>query len=421
MRDLFIEIWESIRRNKLRTCLTGFAVAWGIFMLIVLLGAGNGAMNSLLGNLGDFQSNTMQMGGGWTSKPYDGLKQDRRIRLSDKDMDLIVRAFPDIVDDINATVSKGGLTMNYGKRHFEASLTGVFPAYGEMNDLDLIAGRFINAKDISDKRKVIVINTIQARNFMGGNRNYNHILGKKVKFGNMLYTVVGVRKGYDNEYDVEDYVPYNVLKTIYGMDNEVGEITFSFHGLKTEKENEEFEKKLKAIVNTAHRAAPDDERATWIWNRFTQEMQANKGKRIFSIALWVIGIFTLLSGIVGVSNIMLITVKERTHEFGIRKAIGASPWSITKLIIAESVSITAFFGYVGMILGLIACEVLDATVGQNALDVMGTSIKMLDNPTVGVDTAVGATVLLIVAGTIAGLFPARKAAKVRPIEALRAD
>jgi putative ABC transport system permease protein len=147
----------------------------------------------------------------------------------------------------------------------------------------------------------------------------------------------------------------------------------------------------------------------------------NKGRRILSTALWIIGLLTLLGGIVGVSNIMLITVKERTHEFGIRKAIGASPWSIMKLILAESVSITAFFGYVGMLLGMIACMVLDKTVGQSTMSVMDEQIAMLVNPTVGLDVALGATVVLIVAGTFAGLFPARKAAQVRPIEALRAE
>ena len=142
---------------------------------------------------------------------------------------------------------------------------------------------------------------------------------------------------------------------------------------------------------------------------------------ILRTALWIIGLFTLLSGIVGVSNIMLITVKERTREFGIRKAIGANPWQITKLIIAESVSITAFFGYVGMILGLVACEVLNATVGASRMEIMGEAIQMLKDPFVGVDVAIEATLLLIVAGTVAGLFPAVKAARVRPIEALRAE
>jgi putative ABC transport system permease protein len=201
----------------------------------------------------------------------------------------------------------------------------------------------------------------------------------------------------------------------------VDEITFTFNGLETEEENEAFEERLRAIVNTAHKAAPDDNSAIWIWNRFTQNLQMNQGTDIIRTGLWIIGLLTLLSGIVGVSNIMLITVKERTHEFGIRKAIGASPWSITRLILAESITMTALFGYVGMFFGLVACEILDMTVGNSSVSILGQEITMFVNPTVGVDVAIEATLVLIISGAIAGLVPALNAAKVRPIEALRAE
>jgi putative ABC transport system permease protein len=201
----------------------------------------------------------------------------------------------------------------------------------------------------------------------------------------------------------------------------VDEIIFTFRGLETEEENEAFEERLRAIVNTAHKAAPDDNSAIWLWNRFTQNLQMNKGTDIIRTGLWIIGLLTLLSGIVGVSNIMLITVKERTHEFGIRKAIGASPWSITRLILAESITMTALFGYVGMFFGLVACEILDMTVGNSSVSILGQEITMFVNPTVGVDVAIEATLVLIISGAIAGLVPALNAAKVRPIEALRAE
>jgi putative ABC transport system permease protein len=201
----------------------------------------------------------------------------------------------------------------------------------------------------------------------------------------------------------------------------VDEITFTFKGLETEDENDVFEQRLRALVNTAHKASPDDNSAIWIWNRFTQSLQMSKGVDIVNTALWIIGLLTLLSGIVGVSNIMLITVKERTHEFGIRKAIGASPWNITRLILAESISITAFFGYIGMFFGLVACEILDLTLGQSSISIVGQEISVFVNPTVSVDVAIEATLVLIISGAIAGLFPAMNAAKVRPIEALRAE
>ena len=422
MRDVFTEIWESIRRNKLRTCLTGFAVAWGIFMLIVLLGAGNGIMNMTRENMSGINVNTMEVYGGTTSKPYGGFKQGRYIELDERDMALTAGpAFTDHVDKVSATLSQSGFKMTYGKRYFDVGLTGVYPDYATMNLIDILAGRFINKYDLEARRKVIVITHLQARNFLGGKENYESLIGRRVKIGNLSFQIVGVRHSAENENDTEIFTPYTTLKGIFAKSNKIDMLAFSFHGLNTEKENEAFENEYKSALNKLHGAAPDDERAIWISNAFRTSMQMNQGSHILEVFLWVVGLFTLLSGIVGVSNIMLITVKERTHEFGIRKAIGAGPWAIMKLIIAESVSITAFFGYIGMVLGMIGCEVLDATVGANPVELFGYSIKVMQNPSVGLDVALEATLLLIIAGTLAGLIPARKAAKVKPIEALRAE
>lgn len=420
MGDLFIEIWESVRRNKLRTSLTGVAVAWGIFMIIVLLGAGNGLMNAVLSNTGDMQTNTMMMGGGWTSKPYDGLRSGRRIRLDDKDVATIAGpAFIEHVDEVSATVSQSG-TVSYGDNHFSGTLTGTYPSYASMEGIKMVRGRFINPNDIDEKRKVAVISTRNARNLFDGT-DYDSYIGRRIRVADVSFRIIGVYQVDESNMSSEMFVPFTTLKIVYGKGEEIGELIFSFHGLDTEEDNEQFESHVKAVVNKAHRAAPDDERATWIWNRFTEEMQMNNAVRILRIALWIIGIFTLMSGVVGVSNIMLVTVKERTHEFGIRKAIGARPSAISSLIITESVLITAFFGYVGMVLGMFACLYLDATVAQNTMEVMGMQISMMKDPTVGLDVALEATLLLVVAGTMAGLAPARKAAAVRPIEALRAD
>jgi putative ABC transport system permease protein len=247
------------------------------------------------------------------------------------------------------------------------------------------------------------------------------MVGRYVKVGNLMYQVVGVYKSREDSMWEEIYVPFTTLRTIYQKGDVLENIVFTFHGLESEQENIEFQKRYQAAILTRHRAHPEDRAALWVWNRYTQNLQMEKATGILRTALWIIGLFTLLSGIVGVSNIMLITVKERTREFGVRKAIGANPWQITKLILAESVTITAFFGYVGMILGLLACEVLDKTVGQSSMELLGESVQMLKDPFVGVDVALEATLLLIVAGTVAGLFPAIKAARVRPIEALRAE
>ena len=421
MKDIFTEIWESVRRNKMRTCLTGFAVSWGIFMLIVLLGAGNGLQNAFFRGSDNFASNTVMFGGGMTSKPYDGLKEGRRIQLDDKDMAITGgELFADNIDKVIATVSYYE-TASYGKKTTAVTIEGNYPERQEMDKIELLGGRYINQRDITERRKVLVMPENGATALLPDNVPATQLLGERVRIGSCSYLVVGISQSDRMRGDVLAAAPFSTVKTIYNKGQELDEITFSFHGLNTIQENEDFQTKLRAAVNLHHRAAPDDTRAIWIWNRSTQNMQINTVASILNVALWIIGLFTLLGGIVGVSNIMLITVKERTHEFGIRKAIGARPWDITKLILAESVTITAVFGYLGMFLGMLACKLLDKTVGQASMTVMDQQIAMLVNPGVGLDVAIEATLVLIIAGSLAGLFPARKASKVRPIEALRAE
>ena len=330
-------------------------------------------------------------------------------------------AFADHIDEVSASLTQSGFKMTYGKRYFDITLDGVYPDYASLNQYEIVAGRFINASDLEGLRKVLVITHQQARNFLGGKENYASLIGQRVKIGNLSFKIVGIRRSAENENDSVIFTPYTTLRGIFAKSDNIDMLSFTFHGLETEEQNEAFEKEYRQVMNRRHSAAPDDERAIWIFNNFTMFMQMNKGTHILEVFLWVIGIFTLLSGIVGVSNIMLITVKERTHEFGIRKAIGAGPWSVMKLIIAESISITAFFGYIGMVLGMVACKVLDSTVGSKPLELFGESFTVMQNPSVGLDVALEATILLIVAGTVAGMIPARKAAKVKPIEALRAE
>ena len=398
MRDVFSEIWQTARRNKLRTTLTGFAVAWGIFMLIVLLGAGNGLINANLKQNENWLSNSMEVWGGMTSKAYQGLKEGRRLRLQTPDL---------------------AMTESYGDEYISTTITGVYPVHTKINKHDMLYGRFVNDIDMREKRKVLVLSNKQAKELEP--RDYSKLLGQFVKVGNFAFKVIGIYKDRE-EGQSEAYSSYAAIKGIYGANNDdVGSLEYTFHGLTTEKANEDFEKEYRRRLNANHQVHPDDERAFWIFNGYTMSLQMEQGIAIIRTALWIVGLFTLLSGIVGVSNIMLITVKERTHEFGIRKAIGAKPWSILKLIIIESVIITTFFGYVGMVLGVAANEYMDATIGHETIDTGLFKATMFLNPTVGLDVCFEATMVMVIAGTIAGLIPAYKASRIRPIEALRAD
>jgi putative ABC transport system permease protein len=419
MNDLLNEIWESIKRNKLRTALTGFAVAWGIFMLIVLLGAGNGLMNAFMNHGDRFATNTMAVFGGVTSKPANGYQIGRRIDLTDQDVDITKSSlFSEHIDDVSPELFKGSFTLVFNNRHISTYLNGCYPTLQEMNKIELLEGRFINLNDIKLQRKSIVLAAAHAVELMNGGEDYASLVGKTVTAGGITWLVVGVYKTDRSAQRVEAFVPITTMQVLMNEINSVDQINFSFHGLTTEEENEQFEKTYRAALNRAHKAAPDDESSIWIWNRFTQNMQMDKGSHYIRTALWILGIFTLVGGIVGVSNIMLITVKERTREFGIRKAIGASPWEIMKLILAESVSITALFGYVGMFLGMVACEVMKVTVGQSSVEFFGETFHVFVNPTVSLSISFGVTILLVIAGTLAGISPAMKAAKIRPIEAL---
>ena len=413
MRDIISEIWSTARRNKLRTTLTGFAVAWGIFMLIVLLGAGNGLINANLKQSNRFLSSSMVVYGGWTSKAYQGLKEGRDIRLHERDMEITKKEFSQNVDDVGAQYNTS-VTVSNGQQYLSSSISGVYPNHTKINKVELLQGRFINEIDVKESRKVLVLSNKQAKELKCR-------VGDFVNVGNFAFKVVGIYKENENG-RAEIFSSYSAIKRIYGAKtDDAGRIEFTFHGLPTEQANEEFEKGYRHRLNAEHQAHPEDEDAVWLWNRFTQNLQMEQGIGIIRTALWIVGLFTLLSGIVGVSNIMLITVKERTHEFGIRKAIGAKPWNVLKLIIIESVIITTFFGYIGMVLGIAANEYMDATIGHETIDTGLFKATMFLDPTVGLDVCLEATMVMIIAGTIAGLIPAFKASRIRPIEALRAE
>lgn len=415
--ELLREIWNSMKRNKLRTSLTGFAVAWGIFMLIFLLGAGNGLINAQEHQMNRWIANSMVVWGGKTSKPYHGYKEGRSISLRDKDVKSTETAFPDNVEEVGGEITTFDTqTISYGENYVTPDVKGVSPSFSNIQKVEILEGRFINKIDMRDERKVIVLSRNTAKELCG---DYRQMVGKYIKMNAFAYKVVGIYKDDESSQTSEAYTPFTTFKTIYNKGDQVGSIIFSFKGVNNLQESQEFESEYKKTLAANHDAAPDDENAFWLWNRYSQNIQMSMGMGFIRIALWVIGLLTLLSGVVGISNIMLITVKERTHEFGIRKAIGAKPISILRLIITESIVITSIFGYIGMLIGIGANEWMNATIGNQKVTIGEFEAAMFLNPTVGLDVCFEAMVVMILSGVIAGLIPAWKAARIRPIEALR--
>ena len=420
IRDLLHEIYSTLRQNKLRTALTGFAVSWGIFLLIALLGAGNGLMNSFSGNVSDFISQSISVEGWRTSKPYNGYKEGRRIDLDQRDLDYTNGSeWQGVIDNVTTTTSSTSANLVLNGNSVGGWFTGAMPDHQEQFKIKMAAGRFLNQDDMHERRKVMVISEAQAKELVSG--DVEKLLGRWISAGSIAYRVVGIYHTDERDFRRSCYIPYTTYKGIYDNSDKIESITFSVNGPVTLEDHKAFEEEYGSAIKRIHDIAPDDERGIWIMNGYEENLQMTKASSILNIALWILGLLTLISGIVGVSNIMLITVKERTHEFGIRKAIGAKPGNILTLIISESITITAIFGYAGMLLGMIACQVMDKTVGQQAVDIGFDKIQMLVNPSVGLDTAMEATLLLIIAGTIAGIIPAWKAARVKPIEALRAE
>lgn len=419
MLDIWQEIYGTIKRNKLRTFLTGFAVAWGIFMLIVLLGAGNGLIHAFEKNSSERALNSMRIGAGWTAKSYDGLKEGRRIILENKDLLSTSNNFKNHVITAGATVRQSDVNLSFGQEYVNTSLLGVYPNFGEVESAKVATGRFINQNDLKERRKVIVLHKKTAEILFS--KTHTEPIGQFVKAGDVVFQVVGTYNDQGDRGASDAYIPFTSLQTIYNKGTQLNNIIFTVKNLNTVKSNENFEADYRKVIAANHRFDPKDDSAIWIWNRLADYFKTQQASSILRIAIWVIGIFTLLSGIVGVSNIMLITVKERTREFGIRKALGAKPGSILRLVIIESVVITTLFGYIGMVLGIAATEWMNVAFGNQTMDAGVFQQTMFSNPTVDLGVAVQATLTLIIAGTLAGFFPARKAVGIRPIEALRAD
>lgn len=403
MFDLLREIKQALTNNKVRTALTGLAVAWGIFMLIVLLGMSRGVTNAFAEQFAADNSRVINIYNGTTSKAFKGYQEGRSIYLKSRDMPAVMSRDKQHVDAVIASKSIDTPVVST-PLNYTSGLLGHFPSELKTARLEMLSGRFLNQSDLDNNRKVIVLSKENADKLFGKNVG---AVGKRVDSMGFSWLVIGV---YDHRWERSSYIPFTTAMLLSGNDDQVSDMRVAMKNVETLADGEAVENNVKSTLAGRHDFSPSDNSAVYIWNRFSNYLTQLSAMNILTVAVWIIGIFTLLSGIVGVSNIMFVSVRERTHEIGIRRAIGAKPRAILMQIVAESVVMTTVFGYVGVVLGMIVTGIID---------VVTRNMEFLSNPTVNLSIALEVTVVLIIAGAIAGLFPAIKATKVKPVEALR--
>ena len=401
--DTINEILATLRHNKLRTALTGFAVSWGIFLLIVLLSAARGVINGFEQRVSTHDNDLIKVWGGWAQMPYKGLKEGRPVRLRDADVKILAEQNSSTISDVTAYISSDTARVSTQRDYLTDGYTGVYPQSLKSEGLTMGSGRFINDLDIRDRRRVVVIGSKVVPILFGD----NDPVGEMVTISGLTFTVVGV---YDHEHRRTIYIPFTTAKSMAGGSDRVDQLTAKLRNVTTMEQGEQAERGLRATLGRQHDFAPDDESALWTWNMLTSYLSNNEAMMALVYAIWVIGVLTLLSGIVGVSNIMFVSVRERTHEIGIRRAIGARPRSILSQIILEGIAITTIFGYIGIVGGMAVAALLGKLTADSGI---------LVNPTITLQMAVEVTVVLIIAGSTAALFPALKALKIKPVEALR--
>jgi putative ABC transport system permease protein len=408
------EIFSTIKKNKLRTFLTGFSISWGIFMFCILLSSGNGLRNGMLSSFGSRSMNSLEFWGRRTSIPYQGFPEGRNIALDDKDLELIRAQVPE-AGYISGSIS-ADVNISYKTFSTTGSFVGVSADYNTFNGIKIKdnQGRFINEADMKNYRKVTVINQrLKEILFQDDDPT-----GKQIIANGLGYMVIGVFEEDAWGNNEKAYIPFSTAQLLYNKGWGMNSVVFTLHGLDTKEENEAFEKQFRGKLAKLHIFDPEDTRSVGIWNQLQNYLQFKGIFNGISAFIWIIGIGTLIAGIIGVSNIMLITVRERTREIGIRKALGAKPSSILGSILMESIFITSVFGYIGMFLGIGLGEMVSSILESPGMEEASHVIK---NPTIEVGVAVGAMLALIFSGLIAGYFPALKAVKIQPVVAMKEE
>ncbi|MFD2248516.1 ABC transporter permease [Pontibacter ruber] len=411
--DKWQEILGTMQKNKLRTFLTAFGVFWGIFMLVLLLGAGKGLENGVYNRFGAGAKNSLYVFTGKTALAHQGMQPGREIKFTNEDLSAIDREVSEL--DVLAPRNRvmGEYTINYGKQNGSFQVFGAEPDFLVLNGERAFRGRLLNEFDEREKRKVVIIGQ-QASNVLFG-ENADPV-GKYVNIRGIYFKVVGTFKVSGNNGSRREeraYIPFSTLQTAFNQPNQVQMMAMAAEPGVSAKDMED---RLRNLLAQRHKFSTEDKMALGIENTETEYLKVMglfNGIRMF---VWIVGIGTLIAGIVGVSNIMLIIVKERTREIGVRKALGATPFSIVSLILQESIVITAFSGYLGLLAGTGILAGLEYMMESS-----GAEAPFFANPEVDPGVALSATMVLVISGALAGLMPALKAARIKPIEALRAD
>ncbi len=414
--DSWREIFSTLKKNKLRTFFTAFGVFWGIFMLIIMLGSGIGLKNGVNEGMGDMATNSMFMWTQRTTVPYKGLPRGRFFNFNNNDTQALIDNIPEIeyiAPRIQGFNRSGDNNVVRGERTGNFRIQGDYPEYNLIDPMEIMQGRFINQLDIDEKRKnVVIAQRVYEELFAPG----EDPIGEYVRISGVYFKIVGLCKSKKNDQQAENenqqiFMSFTTLQKTYNYGDIVGWYSM------TAKKNTPvsvIEAKAKEMLKQRHSIAPDDDRAIGTAN---VEEEFKKMTNLFAgieWLIWIVGIGTLLAGIVGVSNIMMIIVKERTQEIGIQRAIGATPAAIMTQIITESVFLTAIAGYIGLVFGVAIIEGVNFMLSQS-----GAATGMFSNPSVDFNVAVRALLILIVSGALAGMIPARRAVSIKPIDALR--
>ncbi|NNK18672.1 MAG: ABC transporter permease [Maribacter sp.] len=404
-RDTWREIFDTLRKNKLRTFLSGFTVSLGILIFVVLFGFGNGLINTFDDFFGDDATNVFYLFAGRTSMPYKGYKSNRRIEFENDDLSDINKNFALFLEYSTPRISRGGL-VKYKEESNNYTTRAVGPAHQYAEKTIMMKGRFLNKEDIKNKTKYVVIGRLVEKDLFGGSNS----IGEYIDVAGSAFKVIGVFQ--DDGGDREEryiYMPYTTRQLIEKNTDKLDQIIVAFKPEIGYAGAMAFEKSLDKFLREKKYISPQDQNGIFIRNVADQLKQNQQFARVLQLIVAFVAFGTIVAGIIGISNIMVFVVKERTKELGIRKALGATPRSVIGTILLESIFITTISGFVGMLIGI------------GVLSSLGEKLKdfFITNPSINLGTAIFATIILIIFGGIAGYIPARRAARIKPIVALR--